>query len=121
MPARTPADRLDEAVDRVLSGKAPLVDDELRPLVDTAQLLRTALPPIPAGAAFAKRLAARLDSPGRITRLADGTERLIGRAETVARDAVRDRGRLIATGAVSSVAGAAVAGVAVWVVTRRGP
>jgi hypothetical protein len=120
MATRSVAERLDRAVDQILGGADPAPDGDLRPMLDAAASLRGALVPVPASTTFSRRLAARLEGAGPIARLAEGTDRLLGRAESAARGALRDRGRLIAAGAVSSVAGAAVAGVAVWMVTRRG-
>jgi hypothetical protein len=113
MPARTVADRLDEAVDGVLSRAPRERDADLGSLLRTAELLRDALPPIPAGAAFRGRLAAQLGEPNPVLRIA-------GRAGDIARRGLHDRGRLIAAGAVSSAAvGMTVTAVALWLTARR--
>ncbi len=84
MIMRSPAERLDEAVDGMLSGDAPPAEPELRRLLDAASLLRTALPPLPAGRRFEARLASRLLRPGHLVWLAvlvgHGAGRAIGRA-----------------------------------------
>jgi hypothetical protein len=110
---RSPAERLDEAVDGILSGAAPAVEPELRPLVDAASLLRAALPPLPAGERFEARLASRLLRPGHLVWLAvllgHAAGRGIGRA-------MRHPGRSLA--AVGGVLTALAALVAVQF-TRR--
>ncbi len=107
---QTRAERLDRAVDGLLAGRPAQsrVDPDLRPLLDLAATLRTALLPIPAGSRFEARLAARL-----ATRppLADGARALGERA----RRELRNRGRLLLAGAVSSAAvGVGVTAYAVW-------
>jgi hypothetical protein len=110
---RTTAQRLDEAIDRILAGDRPAVDPELRPLVDAAALLSSALPPLPAGARFEARVAARLSGSSSLARAAEA----VGAA---ARRELRHPGRLIAAGAVSSAAvGMTVTAFAVWRTSRR--
>lgn len=113
MPARTPAERLDEAVDRLLSAERPAVDAELLPLVDTASRLRDALPLVPTGHPFESRLAARLTHPGRIT----SAFAAIGEAT---RRELRHPSRLLVTGAVSSAAvGVSITALVLWRGTHR--
>jgi hypothetical protein len=110
---RTTAQRLDEAIDRILAGDRPAVEPELRPLVDAAALLTSALPPLPAGARFEARVAARLAGSSSLARAAEA----VGAA---ARREFRHPGRLIAAGAVSSAAvGVTVTAFAVWRTSRR--
>ena len=63
MPDRTPAERLDRAVDSLLKGGVATREPELRPLLDAADQLRLALAPVPVSARFeadlARRVAAR--------------------------------------------------------------
>jgi hypothetical protein len=66
LPTRSPAERLDDAVDRLLSDERPSVDAELLPLVDTASRVRQALPLLPTGHSFESRLANRLAHPNSI-------------------------------------------------------
>lgn len=90
-----------------------MVEPELRPLVDAAALLSTALPPLPAGARFEARVAARLNSSSSFARAAEA----VGAA---ARRELRHPARLIAAGAVSSAAvGVTVTAYAVWRTSRR--
>lgn len=113
MRSPTPAQRLDEAIDRILAGDRPVVEPELRPLVDTAALLTTALPPLPAGARFEAHVAARLAASSPLARAAEA----VG---AMARRELRHPGRLIAAGAVSSAAvGVTVTALAVWHTNRR--
>jgi hypothetical protein len=66
VPDRTPAERLDRALDTLLA-EGPLqataaarIDTELRPLIATADRLRFALAPIPVSPGFETRLAQRV-------------------------------------------------------------
>ena len=105
------AERLDRAVDLLISGIPPAtaaasagVDATRRPLLDSAALLRSL--PMPAVAPrFEARLGARLAVAG------------------VGRDPVawarRHPGTLIVTGAVGSAVGVGVTAFAVWRSTRR--
>jgi hypothetical protein len=107
---QTPAERLDRAVDALLAGRPapPPVDSGLRPLVDLAAALRTALLPVPAGSRLEARLAARLATRSPLN---DGI-RAIG---VRARRELRSRERLLLAGAVSSAAvGVGVTAYAVW-------
>jgi len=109
MTTRSTPERLDEAVDSLLAGDRPMVDAELRPLLDVSVRLADALRPVPAGRAFEQSLARRLAGEG------DG---LLRRA---ARELGRP-GRLLAAGALSSAAvGVTVTAYAVWRSTRRAP
>ena len=113
MPTRSPAERLDEAVDRLLSDQHPGVDAELIPLVDTASLLRDALPLVPTGHTFESRLATRLTHPSRIA----SAVAAIGEAT---RRELRHPSRLLVTGAVSSAAvGVSITALVVWRGTHR--
>lgn len=113
MPIRSAAERLDDAVDRLLSDQHPGVDAELIPLVDTASLLRDALPLVPTGHAFESRLATRLTHPSRIA----SAVAAIGEAT---RRELRHPSRLLVTGAVSSAAvGVSITALVVWRGTHR--
>lgn len=113
MRSPSPAQRLDEAIDRILAGERPAVEPELRPLVDTAALLTSALPPLPVGIRFEARVAARLAASSPLARAAEA----VG---AMARRELRHPGRLIAAGAVSSAAvGVTVTALAVWRTNRR--
>ncbi|MDQ2941469.1 MAG: hypothetical protein M3R05_04680 [Chloroflexota bacterium] len=107
---QTRADQLDRAVDGLLAGRpvpSP-IDPDLRPLIEVAATLRTTLQPIPAGSRFEARLAARLAMR---PPLAGGARALGERA----RRELRNRGRLLVAGAVSSAAvGVGVTAYAVW-------
>lgn len=113
MPTRSTPERLDAAVEALLSGQQPLVSDELRPLVATAALAADALRPIPAGARFESRLAGRLAHEGAVRRAADALSSLTRRE-------LAHPGRLLAAGAVSTAAvGVTVTAFAMWRSTRR--
>ena len=103
----TPAERLDEAVDRLLSDQRPAVDGELLPLVDTATRLREALPLLPTGHAFESKLAARLAHPGGLAALGE-----------VPRRELQHPSRLLVTGAASAAA-VGVTALVVWRGTHR--
>ncbi|MGH2456787.1 MAG: hypothetical protein ACRDHD_11100 [Candidatus Limnocylindria bacterium] len=111
MTPRTIADRLDEAVDHVLRGSGDPVAGDLRPLVEAAALVHAALPPIPAGERFERRLAARLRRPGPVERARQALSGLT-------RDQLRNPRRLLAAGAVSSAA-VTVTALALWRTSRR--
>jgi hypothetical protein len=113
---RTPAERLDHALDGLLATpsappQAAVVaaaagDGELRPLLVTAHRLRSALATIPVSPAFEARLASRLA--------------LYGRRPAVRADGLRIPGWVLLTGAVSSAAvGVGVTAYAVWRGSRR--
>jgi hypothetical protein len=112
MTTRSTPERLDEAVESLLAGERPVIEPELRPLLQTATTLSRALRPVPAGPRFEAQLAERLTA-GPVSRAAGGlasfTRRELGRP-----------GRLLAAGAFSSVAvGATVTAYAVWRSSRR--
>jgi len=110
LPTRTPAERLDAAVDEVLTGRHPPVSPELAPLVDAATLVRSALPPLPAGTRFEAHLASRLAAPRGVAQIAAA----VGEAT---RRELRHPARLLITGAISSAA----VGLGVTVIAiRRG-
>jgi hypothetical protein len=113
MRSRTTAQRLDEAIDRILAGDRPTVEADLRPLVDAASWVSSALAPLPAGQRFEERLAGRLAASSTLARAAEAVGAL-------ARRELRHPGRLIAAGAVSSAAvGVTVTALAVWRTSRR--
>jgi len=97
LPIRTPAERLDAAVDAVLTGRHPPVGPELAPLVDAASLLRSALPTLPAGTRFEARLASRLAAP-------PGVAQIVAAVGEATRRELRHPARLLITGALSSAA-----------------
>jgi len=97
LPTRTPAERLDAAVDEVLAGHHPPVSPELAPLVDAASLLRSALPPLPAGTRFEARLASRLTAPRSVAHV-------VSAVSDATRRELRHPARLLITGALSSAA-----------------
>jgi hypothetical protein len=101
LTTRTPAERLDAAVDEVLTGHRPAVSPELDPLVDAASLVRSALAPLPAGTRFEAQLAWRLTHPGMVAWLVSRS--------------LRHPARLLITGAVSS----AVVGIGITLVAMR--
>ncbi|MEX0710131.1 MAG: hypothetical protein WD116_02890 [Chloroflexota bacterium] len=105
---RTPAERLDAAVDEVLTGHRPAVSPELDRLVDAASLVRSALAPLPAGTRFEARLALRLARPGPVARIVSG----VGDA---GRRGLRHPARLLITGALSS----ALLGIGLTVIALR--
>jgi hypothetical protein len=97
LPTRTPAERLDAAIEDLLTGHRPPVGPELAPLVDAASLLRSALPPLPAGSRFEARLASRLASQG-------GVAQIVSALSEATRRELRHPARLLITGALSSAA-----------------
>lgn len=103
------AERLERAVDAVLDGQPSAsiaVDAALRPLVEAASVLRSALTPPPVSAGFEARLGARLAEAGSLRR----------RMRTL-----RGPGRLLITGAAvgSAAVGVGVTAYAVWRGGRR--
>jgi hypothetical protein len=107
MTSGSRADRLDVAVERLLAGEGMPSDQGLRPLLESAALVRAALPPIPSGRKFEERLGARLAHAG----VAGAVDAI----EAFARRELRHPGRILAAGAVSSAAvGVTVTAVAVW-------
>jgi NADPH:quinone reductase-like Zn-dependent oxidoreductase len=105
----TPAERVDRLVDAILApAGTPGAAPDSRPLAGLIGLVADALPPIPPGVAFESRLAARM------------AETTAGRRTF---GLLRQRGRLLVTGAaVSSAAvGVGVTAFAVWRSSRRQP
>lgn len=115
MTTRSTPERLDEAVDMLLTGARPVVDPALRPLVAVAETLARSLRPVPASPRFEAALARRLAAN-------DWVERAGNRVSTLVRQATERPGRLIAAGAVSSAAvGVTVTAFFAWRSTRRHP
>jgi hypothetical protein len=115
MTTGSPAERLDHAVDVLLAGGRPPRDPAMQPLLETAAILRAALPPIPGSRAFDARLLARLTHAG-------GVASAVGALEAFARRELRHPARILAAGAVSSAAvGVTVTAVAVWRSRRHVP
>jgi hypothetical protein len=109
---RTPAERLERALDARVAVAGLQRDPELAALVEMADLLRRALPRVPAGPALERRLADRLAPGHPVARRL----RTIGR---VARHELRHPGALVLTGAVSSLAVGCLTAIAVRRGTRR--
>jgi hypothetical protein len=108
MTTGSPAERLDHAVDVQLAGGRLPRDPALHPLLETAAVVRAALPPIPGSQAFEARLLTRLTHGG-------GVASAVGALESFARRELRHPARILAAGAVSSAAvGVTVTAVAVW-------
>jgi hypothetical protein len=108
MTTGSPAERLDHAVELLLAGGRPPSDATLRPLLETASLVRAALPPVPGGEQFEERLLGRLTHGG-------GVAGAAGALQAFARRELRHPSRILAAGAVSSAAvGVTVTAVAVW-------
>lgn len=116
MTKGSPAERLDHAVDALLAGgRRPPQDAAIRSLLETAAVVRAALPPIPSGRGFEARLLARLAHAGRVAAA-------VGALEAFARRELRHPVRILAAGAVSSAAvGVTVTAVAVWRSRRHAP
>ena len=113
MPTRTPAERLDEAVDRILTGRQPAVGPELAPLVDAAALIRSALAPLPASDRFEERFASRLATRSPVAQLVDAVT-------DATRRELRHPARILITGAaVSSAVGVGVTVLALRRSSRR--
>lgn len=103
MADRTPAERLDRALDTLLADGPPSGDPELRPLLDTAGRLRMALGPVPFSPRFEANLAGRVAGQRRPSRFE-----------------LHVPPWLLLTGAVSSAAvGVGVTAYAVWRGSRR--
>ena len=108
MSTGSQADRLDHAVDELLAGSRPITDRSIAPLLDAAALVRAAMPPIPAADEFESRLLGRIAEPGRLPSAVEALEKL-------ARRELRNPGRLLTAGAVSSAAvGVTVTAMVVW-------
>lgn len=115
MPTRTPAERLDQALDELLIDDQAAVAGDLRPLLETASKVRAALRPLPVAPRFEERLAARLLQG---SSLAGG----LGLIAAVARQELRHPSRALLTGAVSSAAlGIGLTAIVVWRGSRRHP
>jgi hypothetical protein len=111
MTAGSRAERLDLAIERLLAGERTVPDPALGPLLDVAALVRGALPPIPSGRTFERRLGARLAGSGASAKVGSA----VGAIEAFARRELRHPRRILAAGAVSSAAvGVTVTAVAVW-------
>lgn len=105
---RTPAERLDHALDGLepgLAGRGIPADPELRDLLSTAGRLRAALAPIPVSPRFDERMARHLG--------------VRHRRPLATPEWVHLPGWLMVTGAVSSV-GVGLTAYALWRGTRRG-
>ena len=63
---RTPAERLDHALDSLLNGGPPAREPELRQLLDAADRLRLAFAPVPVSSKFEADLARRVATRRRI-------------------------------------------------------
>jgi hypothetical protein len=114
MTTGSPAERLDHAVDVMLAGGRPPREAAIRPLLEAAQVVRAALPPIPSGRRFEARLLSRLEHAGSVAGA-------VGAFEAFARRELRHPGRILAAGALSSAAvGLTVTAVAVWRSRRHG-
>lgn len=102
------AERLDHALDQLLAGSRPAADRAIAPLLDAADLVRAAMPPIPVADAFEARLRGRFGRDRGVTAAVDTLQRF-------ARRELRNPGRILAAGAVSSAAvGMTVTAFAVW-------
>lgn len=105
------AERLDHALEQLFAGDRPAHDPVLGSLLETAALVRAALPPIPSGQGFEARLTSRLAHAAS----GGGIAGAVGALEAFARRELRHPGRILAAGAVSSAAvGVTVTAVAVW-------
>jgi hypothetical protein len=113
--SRSQAERLEHAVEQLMAGDRPVADGAMAPLLETAALVRAALPPVPSGEALDARLLAQITQRRRVNVAVDALE-------AFARRELRHPGRLIAAGAVSSAAvGMTVTAVAVWRSRRHAP
>jgi len=109
---RTPAERLDHALNGLPDGDLPPGDPELRSLLQTALLLERSLAPVPVSDRFEEALATRLVQRGLLAR----NLRVLG---AVTSRELRHPSRLVLTGAVSSAAVGCLAALALWRGTRR--
>ena len=112
MTSRSQAERLEHAVERLMAGDQPVTDRSMAPLLEAAELVRAAMPPIPVGDALDARLLAQITQRRRVDAAVDALE-------AFARRELRHPGRLIAAGVVSSAAVGAVTAVAVWQLRRH--
>jgi|SoiMethySBSTD1v2_1073268.scaffolds.fasta_scaffold563686_2 hypothetical protein len=110
---RSQAERLEHAVAQLMAGDQPVADRAMAPLLEAAELVRAAMPPIPVGDALDARLLAQITQRRRANAAVDALE-------AFARRELQHPGRLIAAGAVSSAAVGAVTAVAVWRMRRHG-
>jgi hypothetical protein len=93
---RTPAERLDRALDSLLKGGVATGEPELGPLLDAAEQLRMALAPVPVSARFEADLARRVAA------------RRMGRFD------IHVPTWLLVTGVSSAAVGVGVTAYAVW-------
>lgn len=111
LPASTPAELVDRAVQRLLDGEPSgmtAVDPAIRPALAAAVRIHAALAPIPISRRFETRLGARLAERGLIAR----GVRAVG---DLTRRELAGRGRLLAGAAVSSAAvGVSITALAIW-------
>lgn len=108
------AERLELAVEQLMAGNRPVADRAMAPLLEAAELVRAAMPPIPGGDALDARLLAQITQRRRMNAAVDALE-------AFARRELQHPGRLIAAGAVSSAAvGVTVTAVAFWRTRRNG-
>ena len=103
---RSQAERLEHAVEQLMAGDQPVADRAMAPLLQAAELVRAAMPPIPGGDALDARLLAQITQRRRVNGAVDALE-------AFARRELQHPGRLIAAGAVSSAA-VGVTALAVW-------
>jgi hypothetical protein len=108
MTTGTPAERLDLAIEQLLAGGLAPADEGMRELLETATMVRAALPPVPGGDRFEERLLSRLHHAG-------GMAAAAGALQAFALRELRHPRRILAAGAVSSAAvGVTVTAVAMW-------
>ena len=91
----TPAERLDQALDRLLAGARPVTDPALGRLLRTGEALAAQLRPMPAGERFSAHVRDRLARPGAVARVTDMVADLARR---------RRASWMLVTGAVSTAA-----------------
>jgi hypothetical protein len=112
------AERIDELVDEILGGSRPHPEPELRSLIETAALVSSALPPLPAGPRFEDWLAQRLADAAEHQAVKHPLQRAASTLAELTRRELKHPRRLIAAGAVSSAA-VGVTAIAVWRGSRR--
>lgn len=110
-------------VDEILGGTQPHPDPQFRNLAETAALVSSALPPLPAGRRFEDWLAQRLADAAEREMAPHAIQRAASTIAELTRRELRNPRRLIAAGAVSSAAVGVVGMTAliVWRGTRRNP